>query len=253
MHCDEDRVNQAINLPKLDEPYATALREAVDFVRGRFEVIGIVAAGSIVRGCPHATSDIDLYVVITGTLSQRVQKFFNGVPAEIFANPPEAVDAHLAREQRERRPITAHMLTTGFVVLVCDELQRLRTKAAELIAKPPDVSDEALTAARYMAGNLFEDACDIVDIDPAAADLLLSQAIQEMLQYEILRQGLFYPRSKDLVRRIEEINPPAGALARAFSAAPELKARLAIATQLADAVLHVRGFFEWESSSVKLF
>jgi predicted nucleotidyltransferase len=106
--------------PALSEPYASALREAVEWVSGRFDVVGIIAAGSIVRGRPDASSDLDLYVIHLPLVRQRIQRFFSGVPAEIFVNPPQAIRRYFAAEHREARPITAHMLGTGATVLVRD-------------------------------------------------------------------------------------------------------------------------------------
>lgn len=69
----------------LAEPYASALREAVDFILAELEPVGIVASGTIIRGTAHRNTDLDLYVVRLGTHRRRVQRFFRGVPAEIFA------------------------------------------------------------------------------------------------------------------------------------------------------------------------
>ena len=51
-----------------------------------------------------------------GSFRQRVQKFFSGVPAEIFVNPPSGIEKYFTEEHAVRRPLTAHMLATGFVV-----------------------------------------------------------------------------------------------------------------------------------------
>ena len=64
-----------------------ALRDAVSFVLGSFKAVGIIASGTIVRGNPDATSDIDLWVIHLEPNRQRIQKFFNSVPVEIFVNP----------------------------------------------------------------------------------------------------------------------------------------------------------------------
>jgi hypothetical protein len=104
--------------PDLAERYDVALREAVAFTLGRFpETVAIAAAGTIVRGSPSASSDLDLYVIHEAAYQQRLQYVFSGVPAEIFVNPEVQVRTYLGREQRHGRPIAAHMLATGFPVL----------------------------------------------------------------------------------------------------------------------------------------
>jgi hypothetical protein len=116
--------------PPLGEPYATALHEAVRYIFGRWAPVGIVAAGTIIRGHPGPASDLDLHVLHRRPERRRVQRFFNGVPAEIFVNLPERVERDLAGEQRDGRQTTAHMLATGAVVYAADAtLAQLRERA----------------------------------------------------------------------------------------------------------------------------
>jgi UTP:GlnB (protein PII) uridylyltransferase len=49
--------------PHLAEPFASAIKQAVDFLFSETDPIGIVAAGTIIRGTAHANSDLDLYVI----------------------------------------------------------------------------------------------------------------------------------------------------------------------------------------------
>ena len=74
--------------PDLPEKYASALRSAVGFIAENLEPIGIIASGTILRGNPDPASDLDIYVIHRAAKRQRIQKFFAGVPAEIFINPP---------------------------------------------------------------------------------------------------------------------------------------------------------------------
>ncbi len=91
--------------PKLPAPYDIALHDAVSFVLGSFKAVGIIASGTIVRGVPDATSDIDLWVIHLEPYRQRIQKFFNSVPVEIFVNPPWIIHTYFAQDQSNARPI----------------------------------------------------------------------------------------------------------------------------------------------------
>ncbi len=148
--------------PPLPDRYLSALKGAVAFVLGEFpQVVGLVAAGSIVRGCPDPASDLDLCVIHRADFRQRVQAFFCGVPAEIFVNPPRAIEGYFREEARDARPLTAHMLATGHLVAVSDPvvtelLDQARTRLAQLPAAPAD-----LTQARYMLATMLEDAVDV--------------------------------------------------------------------------------------------
>ena len=83
--------------PAVTEPYATALREAVAFGLARYPLAGIVAGGSILRGEAGPSSDWDLHLIHREPQRQRVQQRFNGVPAEIFVNPPAALRGVFSR------------------------------------------------------------------------------------------------------------------------------------------------------------
>jgi predicted nucleotidyltransferase len=234
--------------PDLPERYDAALREAVGYIVGRWEVTGIVASGTIVRGTPDASSDFDLYVVHRAPVRQRVQKRFRGVPAEIFRNPPETIRRYFADEHAEGRPSTAHMLATGHVVLSLDPVvETLRAEARDWLARPAPLADPDAPAGRYGPATLYEDAVDVAGRDPATADFLLAQAVPPMLHFAFRRAGHFIPRNKDLFAALNALDPELGALARRFYAAASTDDRLRIAGEIADRTIGARGFFEWES------
>lgn len=236
------------NWPDLVEKYDRALREAVRFVLQRFDVSGIVVSGTIVRGNPDPTSDLDVYVIHRGQFRQRIQKFFNGVPAEIFINPPHAIRRYFAREQSSR-PMTAHMLATGFVVLARDPVvDELRVQARKLLENPPESTALELDVARYMVACTYEDAMDVVERDPVTAQMLLSRAVSDMLGFCFKQAGRFLPRRKELLGALAEIDPETAEMATEFFTATDLDTRLRLAERLADRTIGVRGFFEWETT-----
>ena len=97
--------------PDLPEPHLRALKQAVAFVLESFDsVLGLIACGSVSRGNFDASSDVDLYVIHSAHSRQRLQKFFNGVPAEIFVNPPGMIEQYFAEDLRSRRLITPPFL-----------------------------------------------------------------------------------------------------------------------------------------------
>jgi predicted nucleotidyltransferase len=237
------------SFPDLNLPYAQALRQAVTLILEQYTPIGIIAAGSILRGSPDPTSDLDLYVIHTAPFRQRLQRFFNGVPAEIFVNPPAQVERYFAEEQADGRPITAHMLATGFVILATDPLvEQLRSRAHQLLTQPPTWSETQLTWVRYLAGNLYEDGLDMAGRDPASAQVFLSRAVIAMLEYFFRSHGMFLPRSKELLDRLAQADPALGQAARRFFTSGDFSERLRLAEQIADVTVGVHGFFEWDSA-----
>jgi hypothetical protein len=137
--------------PDLAPKYDAALRSAVRFITQTFEPVGIIASGTILRGTPDPASDLDIYVIHLKSTRQRIQKFFEGIPAEIFVNPPEKIEQYFEEEQQSGRPLTAHMLATGFVILDLDPVvETLRRKAKSCLAQPPTTSAQTIEMLRYL-------------------------------------------------------------------------------------------------------
>lgn len=234
--------------PVLSEPFATALRHAVDFILQELEPVGIVATGTIIRGTAHANSDLDLYVVHLASHRRRIQRFFDGVPTEILINPPAAVRRYFTEEDRDGRRLTAHMLATGTVIFrnntVVDEL---RAEAAQWLAKATRLSDFERISTRYTIGAQLEDALDVLSTDDATAAMLLSDAVLAMLEYLCKAEHGQIPRRKDLVVQLAAEHADVADRAAAFFRASRLPERAQLAMEIADLTIGARGFFAWDS------
>lgn len=234
--------------PELPDKYDSALRAAVKFILDHYNVSGIIASGTIIRGNPDPTSDLDIYVIHQEPFRQRVQRFFNQIPTEIFINPPSAVEGYFDEEQSSRRPVTAHMLATGFVVLDLDPvIHELREKAGSLLGQPPPAPED-LTIHKYFPALLLEDAVDVADKDQAAAQMILNQAVQGMLNFCFIQAGRFIPRQKNLLDVLEELDKGTAKLARSFYGASSIRMKVELAGLIADRTIEERGFFAWETS-----
>jgi len=236
--------------PDLASPYAEALREAVCFILHHVEdVQGIIVSGTILRGNPAPSSDLDIYVIRQKPQRQRIQKFFNGVPAEIFINPAEKVREYFEQEHKAARPITAHMLTTGFTILsLSPVLDDVRQQAQDFLARQPTPGAQELTAMRYMVAARYEDAIDVATECPETTNMILDLAVYSMLQYRFRQANRHVPRDKDLLLALETLDPDLACLAREFYNAPALSTRLTLAEQIADRTIETHGFFEWETA-----
>lgn len=243
-----DNLFDQCRFPDLDAPYATALREAVRFILDYVEPVGIIAAGTIIRGNPNPNSDFDLYVLHHQSRRQRVQRWFNGVPTEIFINPPHYIPTYFAEEGSEGRPSTAHMFATGFIVLDVDSvIESLRVRAREALAQRPALSSIQLTMIRYGAADMLENAMDIRRTAPENARMLLCSAVMEMLKYAYLRAGRHQPRHKEMLAQLSVLDAELADLAFAYYRTLGDEA-FEIAGRIADKTIATRGFFEWESN-----
>lgn len=240
-----------LSFPLLAEPYASALRAAVADLLATYDPLAIVAAGSVLRGQGGPTSDLDLYVLHVAPFRQRLQRRYAGVPFEIFINPPEQVRRYFAEEHAAARPVTAHILATGVVVLDRDPiLQTLRTEAATWLDTPPAPGDDALRWRRYLIADELDNARDVVETDAACAALILHSAVSRLVEYAFLARGQNLPRQKATLATLAALDPEAGATVRAFYAAADAGARLALATQLAEHLTGAVTFFTWDSAQL---
>lgn len=232
--------------PDLPSQADRALRSAVRHTLERFEPDGIIVAGTHISGNPDPSSDLDIHVIHAAPQRQRIQKWFEGVPAEIFVNPPAAIRRYFADEVR--RPSTAHMLSTGFVVL--DEapiVQQLALEAREWLARPLELTETQLTAVRYFAADAFDNAQDVRDSDPAAALRILNSAVDDMLDYAFLARGKTLPRAKAYVAELREVDTALAQLAHRYYLAHDVAENFSLAEQIAALTVGETGFFEWES------
>lgn len=234
--------------PNLASPYNKALQAAVAHIRERVPVLGIIASGSIIRGNPGPTSDLDIYVIHAQPQRQRLQRIFHGVPAEIFVNPAHMIRSYFASEHAEGRPCTAHMFVTGFPVLVNDPIvEALRAEAQAWLQKAPTVTEQKLLWRRYGIVDLLDNARDLLDSDPECAARILHQAVEGMLEYVFLSNGGFLPRLKEFITKLQEIDPDLAQQTRAYYQASDLQTQAQLADTLARRIIGVTKFFEWES------
>jgi hypothetical protein len=232
----------------LPAPFDGALREAVSYLHERFDPIGIVVSGTIVRGTGQATSDLDIVVVHEESWRQRVQRFFNGVPCEMFVNPAFQLRRTLEMEAAEGRPIVAHMLTTGVIVEdptgICATLQE---EARTNLEAGPQMPALDLLNWQYGIATQFEDATDLRDIEPDRARTLMVDSLVQAVKWHFLNLGRWLPRSKALLDDLDALDPALGADVRAALREPDLDRMIALAEPIMRRIIGHTGFFEWES------
>lgn len=230
-------------------PFDQAVAELEAYVRATWHPIGIVISGSIVRGEAGPTSDLDVFIVHDQPWRLREQRRFAGVPAELFVNPPAQVRRYFASEHADCRPSTAHMFATGEVLDVPPPhpvIAELVREARDWLARPLALTPAQLAAQRYGVVDVLDDARDVIDHDPAAAQLLLASAVSAIVPYAFVGRGQFRPRRKRALAALAELDPLAADLVRRFTAQSGRDA-LATVEALARHVLGVDTFFAWAS------
>jgi predicted nucleotidyltransferase len=238
-----------LHYPALAAPFDSALHDAVADILAQFDPVGIVAAGSVLRGAGAPTSDIDLYVIQQAPFRQRLQRRYAGVPCEIFVNPPEMVRRYFEDEHCHGRPITAHMLATGYVVLDRDPVvQTLRNEAEDWLATAPTLGEERLRWLRYLLVDQADNIRDVAATDPTLARLLLGELLPQLATYIFLAAGRHVPRHKDLLADMARLDEAAAVSMRAIVDAPNLSAALLLTVSLMLRILGSTTFFAWDST-----
>jgi len=229
--------------------YQTALDKAISWISENFNPTGIIVTGSIIRGNPNANSDFDIYVIHEESYRQRVQKFFDGVPCEIFVNNFEHVYNYFEEEYKVNRPVSAHMVATGTIIQGGDnpELKKLIEAAGEYLLKSPAIDEAKRTSLKYTISTMFEDATDVKDTDPATSTHLLNKVIDGLMDYVFLDNGIPLPRPKERIKYLESNYPDIGKVISGYYKAENFNDQYNIAKELVMKICGEQGFFEWDS------
>jgi hypothetical protein len=245
MECSPDRASGAKER-RMEQAHQRVITSICEELSARPEVSGIVLAQPS-GGRYDKNSDLDFYVVIDARWRQRRQFRRDGVPVELFLNPPARIELDL----KEGESHTIFMLAFGRVLFDRnDAVAGLAARARERWEqgpKPLSKQDEVL--ARYAIVDALEDAEDVLERDPAGAMLALHQALAACLRYLYARHGRWPVKTKHLPDDLERWQADAAACVRdaALAATPEIAyaavmrlARLAVGQEEI-------GFFAWET------
>lgn len=104
-----------------------ALPAALKRIRARPGAYAALWCGSASRGEGIEGSDLDFHVLVTGDERWRDSFVVEGVPVEVFHNPPRKVRAMFADNDGD----TIHMFAQGKVVLAHPELASLMAEARQ--------------------------------------------------------------------------------------------------------------------------
>lgn len=234
--------------------HRSALEASCAWTKALPQISGLLATGSLVRGEGHARSDIDLVALWRRSGRQRFQRFFNGVPVEVFVNSRAWLQHSMRVEATCGRPVMAHMLATG-TVLQDDTgcLALLVEEAQRLLSSAPARSEDGDIADRYAAACAVEDALDLLT-DQAGSEsiqgdtrLVLYRAVDAMIQYAFSSRGQWLPRGKERLEALARADPESAMALRAVLDARSNNTAAIELDAAARMLVGSTGFFEWES------
>jgi predicted nucleotidyltransferase len=231
------------------EHHKQALNEAITWIEGNYTAIGIIACGSIIRGNPSPTSDFDIYVIHEEKFKQRVQKYFNNVPCEIFINSIEQTKLSFLAEQNNNRPVTSHMIANG-MIMKGDNNENIKSIVKE--AKDFEFKPKILTAneeifIKYGITNLLEDANDVVESDPMTCEYILVKVIDKIMDFWFLKKQLPLSRIKERMSLINGHDPEFYIQINKAFQAQSIIEKLEAVTKIIENIIGEKGYFEWVS------
>jgi Nucleotidyltransferase domain len=229
-----------------------ALKEAIEWIEEQYNPIGIIASGSIIRGNPNKDSDFDIYVIHEQPFRQRIQKYFNGVPCEIFINTIEHTKSSFEKEQSENRPVTAHMIATGKIIKgkEKDTIQSIVQEAIEFSIKPKQITESNLIQLKYFLANLLEDANDCVDLDKLTCAYIHSKTMDKLIDYWFVVNQIPLPRMKERMATIKKADLAFYNKIEWVFKQTDLTQKLHDTNELIKNTIGTTGFFEWESKKL---
>lgn len=130
-------------------------------------VEGFLVCGSYVTGSPSKRSDIDLHIVLSPSIDwrQRGSRIIDGYLIEYFVNPPAQIEAYFKEDFESNRKHTAHMFSTGKILM--DKhgvLASLREKAEGWMKKEyPEMSEMSVELSKYALWDLTDNLQDLYD------------------------------------------------------------------------------------------
>jgi predicted nucleotidyltransferase len=231
------------------EHHKQALNAAIRWIKENYTSIGIIASGSIIRGNPSPTSDFDIYVIHEEKFRQRVQKYFNNVPCEIFINSVEQTKLSFLAEQNNNRPVTAHLIASG-IILKGDnnkDIISIVKEAKDFESKPKILTANEETFIKYGISNLLEDANDVVESDPMTCEYILEKVFDKIIDFWFLKKQIPLPRIKERVSLINSHDPEFYIQINKAFQSHYFKEKLDNANKIVENIIGEKGYFEWTS------
>ena len=198
----------------MDERYRTALNAVMDDLTADPEVVGVLLTGTVQRGIPSLTSDLDLYVVTHKDHYWRSTREYEGVKCELFINNVASMRWRITRPDE-----VAAMagFATGEVLLdrtgEMAELQAIASERWEV--GPPAPTQEQIDMVRYHLYDLMEDLQD-VNHDPVAARIVGNELVGAAVKAFFRLNRHWGDKAKRLVDYVAERDPILGEMLRDY-------------------------------------
>jgi hypothetical protein len=221
--------------------FAQAAEAAIEKILEQPDVLGAVLAGSVAQGLADQYSDLDFYVVISGTQRWRGCWILHQTPVEYFFNPVVFLHNTIQNDVS-----ALHILATSVAILPHPELEKLQSKAREILAKPPQIEDSQLEFDRF---NTIESVLETRSVlGKPEYSYILPQALVFILEAVYRKHGWWAVRPKSVLLDFKERAPELSALVDCILADVSPEQQQAALEQLAKVVVEPLEPIFYESS-----
>lgn len=189
--------------------FQAAADQYVAKTREEADVIGIVVSGSFVHSRLDPNSDIDIYVIMdpSNTERERGNTWINGVEIEYFKNPPQQIQAYF---RKEKSPHTAHILANGQLVYKGSTVvETIIKEAKEVLANSrPALKEFQIELLKYHLDDLYKDLADcIYHQDPFASKLIKFEIINRCIEAFCQVHRIHATKRKRLIEQLDRVDP----------------------------------------------
>ncbi len=213
--------------------------------------MAIIVSGSVVRNEGSKNSDLDIYVIHNDNFRQRITKYFNGVPCDLFINNIVHINNYFIKEHINNRPVTADMIATGNVVYgsdnqyVIDVIERAKIEAKSALT----LSSEEVKIKKYELLTILEDVEDVIENDLGLANYILQNLMLKTIDFTFLRLNTPIPRAKNRLKVLIAKDAKLGQKIRNFYTHQNVTGQYEICKELINVLLESEkdSTIEWET------
>ncbi|TQR18186.1 nucleotidyltransferase domain-containing protein [Psychrobacillus vulpis] len=147
---------------------------------------GAVLAGSVVRGEPTVTSDLDIVVFSESINSSfRETLIFNGWPIEVFVHNLSSYKSFFESDYKRARPSLPRMVAEGLILKNEGIMEDIQAEARQLLNNGPEQwSNDIINMKRYFITDALD---DFIGCNKRAEEIFIANTLAELVSEFVLR------------------------------------------------------------------
>lgn len=191
------------------------IEQMLNAIEREHAVQGAFLTGSYARNAPLKTSDIDLFIIVSGDWRKKEIRHLEGYEFELFFNPVWKLDQELDESVSQGDSSTVSILRDAVILRdLGGELVRLKSRALGIWnGGPPAWTSLEQELTRYRISDLVKDAEDMcVSGNPDSFKILVGIVLREIMEAHFGLRCQWLPKHKYLLDEFLRCEPEERAL-----------------------------------------